>query len=98
MKKSKIKDKVFIPMIVIFVIFGLSISILSSVRHKDNQQLLLEDFLQSVEKCKNLKEEDAINGQIEWCQKALENDLSGFDTNAYDAYDVFASFYFIILF
>lgn len=93
MKRSKIKDKLFIPMIVIFIILGLSISILSSVRHKDNQQFLIDNFLQSVEKCKNLKEEDAIKEQVEWCQKAMNDDLSGFDTNAYDTYDVFAMDY-----
>lgn len=92
MKKSKIKDKVFIPMVVIFVILGLSIALLSSIRHKDNQQVIKDDFLQSVEKCKSLKEE-AIKEHIEWCQKVLENDLSVFDTNAYDTYDAFAMNY-----
>lgn len=93
MKKSKIKDKIFIPMIIIFVIIGLVISILASVRYKDNQQLLKEDFFQMVEKCKTLKEEEARDGEMEWCQKIIEDDLSEFDTNAYDAYDYYSMDY-----
>lgn len=92
MKKTMINDKVFIPMIVIFVMFGLSLSILSSIRYKNNQQILLEEYLQHVEKCKSLKEEE-IEGQAEWCQKVLEDDLSAFDTNAYDGYENYASEY-----
>lgn len=90
MKKIKIMDKVFIPMIVIFVIFGFLISIVSFIQYKDNRKSVKEDFIQSIEKCKNLDGNESIEGQAEWCSRVLESDLSEFDTNAYDAYDVFA--------
>lgn len=89
MKKIKIKDKVFIPMIVLFVIFGLLISIVSCIQYKDNRKSIKEDFIQSIEKCKNLDGNELIEGQVEWCQNVLESDLLEFDTNAYDVYDVF---------
>lgn len=88
--KKKIKDKIFIPFIIVFIVFALLISIVSSIHHENNQQILKEDYLQSIEKCDNLKKEDAIEGEFEWCQKALESDLTEFETNAYDAYDIFA--------
>lgn len=89
MKKINIKDKVFIPMIVLFVIFGLLISIVSCIQYKDNRKSIKEDFIQSIEKCKNLDGNELIEGEVEWCQNVLESDLSEFDTNAYDVYDVF---------
>lgn len=89
MKKIKIRDKVFIPMIVLFVIFGLLISIVSCIQYKDNRKSIKEDFIQSIEKCKNLDGNELIEGQVEWCQNVLESDLSEYDTNAYDVYDVF---------
>lgn len=87
--KKKIKDKIFIPFIIIFIVFALLISIVSSIHYENNQQILKEDYLQSIEKCDNLKKEDAIEEEFEWCQKALESDLTEFETNAYDAYDIF---------
>ena len=87
--KKKIKYKIFIPFIIIFIVFALLISIVSSIHHENNQQILKEDYLQSIEKCDNLKKEDAIEEEFEWCQKALESDLTEFETNAYDAYDIF---------
>ncbi len=93
MKRSKIKDKLFIPMIISFVIIAVLISITSSLQLKENQKLVKGGFLQSIDECKNLTEEEAIEGQIEWCQKAMNDDLSEFDTNAYDAYEVYAMDY-----
>lgn len=87
--KKKIKDKIFILFIIIFIVFALLISIVSSIQYENNQQILKEDYLQSIEKCDNLKKEDAIEEEFEWCQKALESDLTEFETNAYDAYDIF---------
>jgi hypothetical protein len=95
--KKVVKDKVFIPILSIFVIVAILISIASSIRYKNNQKLLIEDYYQSVEKCKNLTEE-ASEEEVEWCKNLIEMGTKQFDTNAYDAYDTFASDYLTMYF
>lgn len=88
MKKTKLKDKVFLPIIILFMLIGLITAIVGCIEYKDNRELLKEDFIHTIERCKNLKEE-TIEGEIEWCQKVIANDLSEFDTNASDVYELF---------
>jgi hypothetical protein len=95
--KKVVKDKVFIPILSILVIVAILISIASSIKYKNNQKGLIEDYYQSVEKCKNLTEE-ASEEEVEWCKNLIEMGTKQFDTNAYDAYDTFASEYLTMYF
>lgn len=87
--KKKFKDKIFIPMLVIFIFMGFITSIIGCMQYKENQTNLIERHKQLTADCKKENQEDSSEEKIEWCKKILLSDLSEYDTNTSDAYEMY---------
>lgn len=86
--KKIIKDKVYIFMIFLFIIFAFS-TIIALNKYNNNQDLLIQDHKNIIEDCNKKNEEDFSEEKIKFCNKMIESDLSEYDLNAYDGYEFY---------
>lgn len=91
MKKFIVKNKLYVFMFILFIIFGLA-SIIPLKRYEVIQEHLLYDYNNMVNECKNKKNEDMSEKELEICNFYLEvMKPEELNMTVYNGYNMFVS-------
>ncbi len=86
MKRKILNNKLFIFLLIIFILVGI-MSIIPLTKYDKDQKNLIKEHIKLIDDCKNLDEINSTYNQILFCKDILKNDFSEYAINTKDAYD-----------